>query len=129
MSHCRIAYQIISGKPYARKPIRPQTRISNIGLFLNLYEAINTPAKIMMLSTNRNVDSVGEPKFSADTNLSAEAAISPTTVLRRMEKMFAKVGLSLCFISTLVTISINKKGSKITENDARNAPNTPIYAG
>ena len=82
-----------------------------------------------MLSTNLNVDSVGDPKFSVEVSNNADAAISPTTTLRKIMNILAKVGLSLCFRSTFVIISISRKGSKITEKEAKNAPSTPIYSG
>lgn len=48
-----------------------------------------------MLRTNLNVDSVGDPKFSVEVSNNADAAISPTTTLRKIMNILAKVGLSL----------------------------------
>lgn len=110
-------------------PANPHIMIMSIGWILYSRVPINANRNIIMLDMNRNVLSVGEPKFSGVASSSAAAAMSPTIAGRSPLNMLVTNVALLCLMRNLLMVSINTSGSHMTLMDASMAPMTASHVG
>lgn len=110
-------------------PANPHIMIMSIGWILYSLVPINANRNIIMLDMNRNVLSVGEPKFSGVASSSAAAAMSPTIAGRSPLNMLVTNVALLCLMRNLLMVSINTNGSHMTLMDASMAPMTASHVG
>lgn len=110
-------------------PANPHIMIMSIGWILYSRVPMNANRNIIMLDMNRNVLSVGEPKFSGVASSSAAAAMSPTIAGRSPLNMLVTNVALLCLMRNLLTVSINTNGSHMTLMDASMAPMTASHVG
>ena len=110
-------------------PANPHIMIMSIGWILYSRVPMNANRNIIMLDMNRNVLSVGEPKFSGVASSSAAAAMSPTIAGRSPLNMLVTNVALLCLMRNLLTVIINTNGSHMTLMDASMAPMTASHVG
>lgn len=110
-------------------PANPHIMIMSIGWILYSRVPMNANRNIIMLDMNRNVLSVGEPKFSGVASSSAAAAMSPTIAGRSPLNMLVTNVALLCLMRNLLMVSINTSGSHMTLMDASMAPMTASHVG
>lgn len=110
-------------------PANPHIMIMSIGWILYSRVPMNANRNIIMLDMNRNVLSVGEPKFSGVASSSAAAAMSPTIAGRSPLNMLVTNVALLCLMRNLLMVSINTNGSHMTLMDASMAPMTASHVG
>ena len=110
-------------------PANPHIMIMSIGWILYSLVPMNANRNIIMLDMNRNVLSVGEPKFSGVASNSAAAAMSPTIAGRSPLNMLVTNVALLCLMRNLLMVSINTNGSHMTLMDASMAPMTASHVG
>lgn len=110
-------------------PANPHIMIMSIGWILYSLVPMNANRNIIMLDMNRNVLSVGEPKFSGVASSSAAAAMSPTIAGRSPLNMLVTNVALLCLMRNLLMVSINTNGSHMTLMDASMAPMTASHVG
>lgn len=110
-------------------PANPHIMIMSIGWILYSLVPMNANRNIIMLDMNRNVLSVGEPKFSGVASSSAAAAMSPTIAGRSPLNMLVTNVALLCLMRNLLMVSINTSGSHMTLMDASMAPMTASHVG
>lgn len=110
-------------------PANPHIMIMSIGWILYSRVPMNANRNIIMLDMNRNVLSVGEPKFSGVASSSAAAAMSPTIAGRSPLNMLVTNVALLCLMSNLLMVSINTNGNHMTLMDASMAPMTASHVG
>lgn len=110
-------------------PANPHIMIMSIGWILYSLVPMNANRNIIMLDMNRNVLSVGEPKFSGVASSSAAAAMSPTIAGRSPLNMLVTNVALLCLMRYLLMVSINTNGSHMTLMDASMAPMTASHVG
>lgn len=110
-------------------PANPHIMIMSIGWILYSRVPMNANRNIIMLDMNRNVLSVGEPKFSGVASSSAAAAMSPTIAGRSPLNMLVTNVALLCLMRNLLMVSINTNGSHMTLIDASMAPMTASHVG
>lgn len=110
-------------------PANPHIMIMSIGWILYSLVPMNANRNIIMLDMNRNVLSVGEPKFSGVASSSAAAAMSPTIAGRSPLNMLVTNVALLCLMRNLLMVSINTNGSHITLMEASMAPMTASHVG
>lgn len=110
-------------------PANPHIMIMSIGWILYSRVPMNANRNIIMLDMNRNVLSVGEPKFSGVASSSAAAAMSPTIAGRSPLNMLVTNVALLCLMRNLLMVSINTNGSHITLMEASMAPMTASHVG
>lgn len=110
-------------------PANPHIMIMSIGWILYSRVPMNANRNIIILDMNRNVLSVGEPKFSGVASSSAAAAMSPTIAGRSPLNMLVTNVALLCLMRNLLMVSINTNGSHMTLMDASMAPMTASHVG
>lgn len=110
-------------------PANPHIMIMSIGWILYSLVPMNANRNIIMLDMNRNVLSVGEPKFSGVASSSAAAAMSPTIAGRSPLNMLVTNVALLCLMRNLLMVSINTNGSHITLMEVSMAPITASHVG
>ena len=110
-------------------PANPHIMIMSIGWILYSLVPMNANRNIIMLDMNRNVLSVGEPKFSGVASSSAAAAMSPTIAGRSPLNMLVTNVALLCLMRNLLMVSIHTNGSHMTLMDASMAPMTASHVG
>lgn len=110
-------------------PANPHIMIMSIGWILYSLVPMNANRNIIMLDMNRNVLSVGEPKFSGVASSSAAAAMSPTIAGRSPLNMLVTNVALLCLMRNLLMVSINTNGSHITLMEVSMAPMTASHVG
>ena len=123
MPLCLFVFQNITS------PANPHIMIMSIGWILYSRVPMNANRNIIMLDMNRNVLSVGEPKFSGVASSSAAAAMSPTIAGRSPLNMLVTNVALLCLMRNLLMVSINTNGSHMTLMDASMAPMTASHVG
>ena len=84
---------------------------------------------MVMLTNSTKGDSPISPKFSLDMSMMAAAAMSPTMTSRKVAKISLIAFDLLCFRRNLLMLTIKRKGSQITLNEANTAPSTAAHVG